>query len=194
VNATEFRAPSEEEFQAEYSNAIEVLKSENVINGSFIESLDDIQEGVEEEANCGKEVTFESTVLLEFSGTHYNVTKAEMDLLAGAFLTVYEAAASNVCDPHSRFLTAAHISMKVEAGDPTGTFDLVYNTTIQGTCQGCNSKLFSVEGEEPETSCLCDPDLSVNRAPTSQEFEIAFNETLANLNLQNVQYLVGVVE
>jgi uncharacterized protein YutE (UPF0331/DUF86 family) len=44
VNATEFRAPTEDEFQAEYSNAIEVLKRENVIDGNFIESLEDIQE------------------------------------------------------------------------------------------------------------------------------------------------------
>jgi hypothetical protein len=192
VTATEFRAPSEEEFQTEYSKSIEVLKSENVIDGTFIESLEDVQE---EDADCGgDEVAFETTVLLELSGTHWNVTKGEMDLLAGALLTAYDAAASNVCDPHPRTLNAASISMEIEPYDPMGTFDLFYNTSIRATCQGCNSKLFSVEGEQPETACVCGTDLSVSRAPTSQEFAIAYNATLASLNLQNVQHLVSVLE
>jgi hypothetical protein len=191
VDATEFRAPNEEEFQVEYATAIEVLKSENVIDGNFIESLEDVQE---ETVNCGDEVAFETTVSLEFSGNHWNVTDEEMNLLAQGFLTAYTAAASNVCDPHSRFVKFVQISMHVDSGDPTDTFDHVYNATIQATCQGCNSKLFSVEGEAPETSCLCGTDLSVNRAPTTQEFEIVYNDTLTNLNLQNVKHVVAVLE
>jgi hypothetical protein len=191
VDATEFRAPTEEEFQAAYSNAIEVLKSESVIDGNFIESLDDIQE---EEANCSDQFMFESTVLLELSGRHYDVTAEEMVLLTNGFIESYKKAASNVCDPHSRFVESVSISTQVESGDPTATFDHIYNATVRASCQGCNSKLFNVQGEETETSCFCGSDLSVNRAPTSQEFEMAFNDTLKNLNLQNVQYLVDVLE
>jgi hypothetical protein len=191
VDATEFRAPSEEEFQVEYANAIEVLKSENVIDGNFIESLEDVQE---EKTNCGEEVTFETIILLELSGMHYYVTDEEMVQLTNGFLESYKAAASNVCDPHSRFIETVSISMHVESGDPTASFDHVYTATIRAMCQGCNSKLFSVEGEEPETTCFCSPDLSGNRAPTTQEFETVYNDTLANHNLQNVQYVVRVLE
>jgi hypothetical protein len=191
VDATEFRAPTEEEFQTEYATAIEVLKRENVIDGNFIESLEDIQE---EDANCGDAVTFETNVLLEILGIHYNVTAEEMVLLTNGFIDSYKAAASTVCDPHSRVVESVSISTNVESGDPTGKFDHIYNATIRAACQGCNSKLFSVLGEELETSCFCGPDLTVNRGPTTQEFEIAFNDTLKVLNLQHLQQLVDVLE
>lgn len=145
---------------------------------------------------CSDEInTFESVVDLEFSGDLDAVLQSEKDRTQSGFARTYNGLSDTVCDPFFRNVTSAAIISTDFVEDrrlQERTFRFRFQ--ISGTCRGCgrDTRLFDdatarALHEYPKGRLLQDSDCTClselvgeTRAPSEDEYTVAYNEWLEN--------------
>jgi hypothetical protein len=171
VNATELRATTTDEFAAAYGVSIVVLQEEDVVDETFIESVLGVVE-----INCEADEAFEMQVSVKFNGS----CSVGTEVLEQQFSSAYLQVAKTFCDPYFRNITQVDIESSI-SGPVSCKFDFNVKGWCHGGCEG-NPNLFSAG----VSSCFCAVDSIENRAPTIDEFKVAFDETLENLNIVEI--------
>jgi hypothetical protein len=211
VTATQPRAPTAEEFQAAYEESIVILQQENVIDPDFIHSVVQVNEVQQVTDSCPPIETFETFVEVELFGTESAVTADEIEALELGFTTTYVQLSARFCDPFFRtpievvIDTMTVVGRRLQSGSR-----FKYGYQVTGTCRGCsrNPRLFgqsvgrmltggaAIHGRrfQEDGLCFCSIDSLADRAPTENEFAVAYNETVKDLNLPNVLHVVSVEE
>ena len=217
VTASDLRPPTNLEFQEGYQTSIDILKEEGVILPDYIVRVVSVKEV--DEQTCGDIETFTPQVYVDLFGFPDNVTTFELDALAVSFTNTYNELAGDTCDPVFRSIESVSIDtdpasdngrrLQAQAWTPQ-TFRYLF--TVEGLCRTCgsNSRLFDdVVGRmladlanaqhgrrfQEENLCFCTPEaVDIQRAPTEDEFAVAYNDTVKSLNLTNILYVVDVVE
>ena len=215
VTASETRAPTNEEFRVAYDADINILQEEGLINSAFIESVVDVRE-VQQVGYCGATETFETTVYVDLFGNPNTVTEGEIEALDIGFINTYESLSASFCDPFFRSPIEVTIDTVTRRGRGRrylqSNFRYIY--VVKGRCRGCtsNTRLFAQSVNRMLTSsvggatqarriqvqdnslCFCTLDPIADRAPTEDEFAVAYNETVKDLGLPNILYVVNVEE
>lgn len=155
-----------------------------------------------ETVECSDEVnTFESVVDLVFSGDLDSVLESERNRTQTGFAITYNGLSDTVCDPFFRNVTRAVVTSTAVVEDrrlQQRTFRFRFQ--IFGTCRGCvqGTRLFDdVSGralhEYPnhrmlqDSDCTCLPELvGETRAPTEDEYTVAYNEWLESMQNNGV--------
>ena len=210
VGATEQSPPTEGEFQDAYETSITLLQKDGVIDDAFIESVINVREV--NQVDCGPTNTFETQVYVELFGTPESVTEGEVDALDLSFSNTYKQVADGFCDPFFRtpvditIDTTRSTSRHLQEEQNSSTFTYVYDVTA--SCRGCpnNSRLFGeavarmlsrgIHGRrfQQDNFCFCSSDVIDDRAPSTGEFAVAYNDTVKDLDLPHIEYVVGVFE
>jgi hypothetical protein len=173
VDATELRAATTDEFAVSYGVSIVVLQEEAVVEEELVESVVGV-----EERDCNDDEAFEMDVYIKFEGA-CTASDEQRTTLEQEFRNSYLNVAKNFCDPYLRNIVEIDALQSL-----VGTTLCQYRFLVKGFCHGgCNGNptLFGV-GE----SCFCTVDSIENRSPTVEEFRLAYNGALPNLNIVEV--------
>ena len=141
VNATQPRAPTEEEFQIAYENTISILQQENVIDAGLIESVVNVNEVQQVTEGCAPVETFETLIDVELFGTASAVTAAEIEALELGFTQTYAQLSGSFCDPFFRtpidvvIDTMTGVGRRLQSGS-----SIKYQYQVTGTCRGCGKR------------------------------------------------------
>jgi hypothetical protein len=212
VAATEQRAPTQEEFLNAYQATVARLSQDSILDAAFIESVVDVREV--EQVECGPPNTFDTQVFVELSGKPELVTQVEIAALEQSFGNTFKQLAANFCDPF--FRTPVDVTIDTSPGrsrllqsSTLSTF--LYQYAVRVNCRGCerDTRLFGetvgrmlslLAGEnyrgrfQQANDCFCSLDVIADRSPSADEFAVAYNETVQELDLPNINYVLRVVE
>lgn len=208
VTASELRPPTNEEFRDAYEATISILQKENVIDKAFIGSIVDVKEVRQVDWDCSATETFETQVYVQLSGTPSAVENDEIEALEVGFTETYKQLSGSFCDPFFRTPIEVTIDTMTGVGRRLQSdSSFTYEYTVSGLCRGCagNSRLFGQsvrrmlsrgDGRrfQQDNLCFCSLDSVADRAPTQDEFAVAYNETVKELTLANIRHVVSVNE
>lgn len=219
LGATEERAPTQQEFQSAFQAAISALQNENRIDSSFIQSILDTREV--NQVECGATQVFETNVRVELSGNPQSVTQSEVDALDQSFTNSFKQLTSNFCDPFFRTpleividTTTVRSRLLQTGGSRRLEQYFQYQYAMQIQCRNCgeNTRLFSESVTrmlsqttpgysavssrrfQEDNLCFCGLEAVDSRSPTTAEFTVSYNSTVSELNLPNIDQVLGVVE
>jgi len=211
VAAKEQRAPTDDEFLTAYQTAVSALQQANVIDSEFIASVVDVREV--DEIECGSPNTFDTQVLVELVGDPQSVTEEEVGILEQSFGNSFKELAADFCDPFFRIPVDITIDTSTARRrhsrllQARSVFSYLYDVEVN--CRGCesNSRLFgdAVVGRilhvlkhghrfQQADECFCSLEVIDDRSPSTGEFAVAYNDTVKDLNLPNIDYVLSVVE
>ena len=195
----EFRAPKEEEFRNFFDREVRKYGDIPMPHRHGAVDVDYILRVTEiEDVGCPDRVEeFQTMVLLELFGESTAVANRERRMLEDTFIQVYNGLQDLRCDyPYFRSITAAHIMMQADPGDPM-TF--IYVMKIRGTCRGrgCSENLYLFEDEDMyerrlgwdeyarqhprDMACSCpvfDPEIG---PPSLSDFEVRYFVAIQDL-------------
>jgi hypothetical protein len=195
-----FRAPTTTEQQATANTEIAAFTQTGQLTA--ITSVQDVTSLVT--VPCAPTISsFETTVTIQLNGAAgtLNFTADDLLTIIGGFTETYNTIAEHYCDPFFRSIeSTALVSVQQQRRLSTTSFSfLSLVLKSKGSCRGCksNTKLFDdtsgrrwlqqqrslsinpefVERRRLQTAgqCFCDATPVADRAPTSSEFSVAFN-------------------